>query len=96
MPVPTTYRIIYEPKHRNWALKRPGPGTPASYPTKEQAMIAGQRAARQDEPCRLVVHRKDGEVEFDWIYGASPYQPKPGALLDRTPVPQLAEPAMDW
>ena len=73
MSAQTIYRVTYAPKARVWVLKRDGGTTVHSYPTRDNAMVEGQRAARNDKPSQLVVHRKDGEAELEWSYGEASY-----------------------
>ena|SRR5205085_1866346 len=69
------YLVSYDPQSRKWFVTiKDGESAMAGarYGDKGRALIAAQQAARAAAPSRLVVHREDGVVEFDWVYGAVP------------------------
>lgn len=56
----TTYDVI--PKDDGWALEVDGKSTPA-FPSKELAISAATKRAKDDAPAEVIVHAEDGTVE---------------------------------
>ena len=71
MAASSIYRVVFSAKHRKWTIKNgEGDASPwlAYYRERDEAVLAGQRAARANAPSRLVVHQKDGAIEAEWTY----------------------------
>lgn len=43
---------------------------------KSEAIDAGQKVAKANQPSQLIVKRQDGTIEFEWTYGNDPYPPQ--------------------
>jgi hypothetical protein len=56
----TTYDVI--PKDDGWALEVGGKSTPA-FPSRELAISAATKRAKDDSPAEVIVHAEDGTVE---------------------------------
>jgi hypothetical protein len=56
----TTYEVI--PKDGGWALEVEGKSTPP-FPSKEFAISAATKRAKEDAPAEVIVHAEDGSVE---------------------------------
>jgi hypothetical protein len=66
------YSVV--PNGTQWQVKHNGQVLSAHY-TKQPAIDAGQKVAKDNQPSQLVVHRADGTIEFEWTYGGDPYPP---------------------
>ncbi|HET9672143.1 MAG TPA: DUF2188 domain-containing protein, partial [Actinomycetota bacterium] len=56
----TRYDVV--PQDDGWAVETGGKSTPA-FPTKELAVSAATRRAKDDAPAEVIVHAEDGSVE---------------------------------
>ena len=68
----TRYRVV--PNGGTWQLRREQ--TPLSNHTfKTDAVEAGRRVAKANQPSQLIVHKADGTIETEYTYGGDPYPP---------------------
>lgn len=62
-----TWRVTWRSKTRSWLLA--GPRNHREYfRTKAQAVDVGRRMAAGTEPSQLVVHGRDGRIQFEHTY----------------------------
>jgi hypothetical protein len=47
--------------------------------SRDAGLVAGQKHARANKPCRLVAENENGNVDLDWIYGPVPWESIPTA-----------------
>lgn len=66
------YRVL--PNGTQWQVKHEGRVLSNHY-TKPPAVEAGRRVALANQPSQLVVHKADGQIEFEWTYGNDPFPP---------------------
>lgn len=57
-----------------WCVRHEG-ATLSSHVLKSDAVSSGQKVAKANRPSQLVVHRKDGTIEFEYTYDNDPYPP---------------------
>ncbi|WP_328748624.1 DUF2188 domain-containing protein [Streptomyces sp. NBC_00285] len=69
----TTYRVL--PNRGDWILRREQTLL-ASHTIKSELVKEGQRRASNDQPSKLVVHKADGTIEYEYTYGDDPYPPQ--------------------
>lgn len=62
------------PYGTNWQVKHNGQVL-SNHSLKSNAIDAGQRVAKANQPSQLVVHRANGTIEFEYTYGNDPYPP---------------------
>jgi Uncharacterized protein conserved in bacteria (DUF2188) len=63
----TRYDVV--PKGDSWVVEAEGKSTPP-LPTKEMAVEAATRRAREDDaPAQVVVHAEDGTVQEEQTFG---------------------------
>jgi hypothetical protein len=62
----TRYEVV--PKEDGWVVQSGGRSTPP-LPTKEFAVDAATRRAREDVPSKVVVHGEDGTIQEERTYG---------------------------
>ena len=58
-----------------WHVRHEG-STLSTHVVKADAVNAGQKVAKDNRPSQLVVHRKDGTIEYEYTYDNDPYPPK--------------------
>jgi hypothetical protein len=58
-----------------WHVRHEG-STLSTHVVKADAVNAGQKVAKANRPSQLVVHRKDGTIEYEYTYDNDPYPPK--------------------
>jgi len=66
------YHVV--PNGTNWQVKHNGQVLSNHY-LKTEAVSAGQRAAKANQPSQLVVHKADGTIEYEYTYGGDPFPP---------------------
>ena len=82
--MPRTKRVIFRVARYHastwprlmWKLRWPWPGRSELFETKYRAVQAGRMEAWLNKPSQLVVHGKDGRIQFDHTYGADPRRTK--------------------
>jgi hypothetical protein len=50
--------------------------TVSTHARKQDAIDAGVRVARANQPSQLVIHRADGTIEDERTYGDDPFPPR--------------------
>ncbi len=71
-------RTVYDvtPHGQGWQVKRRGADRASSaHATKEEAVQAARALALANKPSQVVVHTKDGKIEFEWTYEKDPFPP---------------------
>lgn len=70
-------RKVYRVQYINdrWHVRYEG-STLSTHVVKSDAVSAGQKVAKANQPSQLVVHRQDGTIEYEYTYGDDPYPPK--------------------
>lgn len=58
----------------SWDVKHNGQVL-SHYVLKENAVEAGKKVAKANEPSQLVVHKADGTFEYEHTYGDDPFPP---------------------
>ena len=70
---PTDATVVYHvvPQEAGWAVTKEGTDRAINVlNTKAEALERGRDLAKNQEPSRLVVHRKDGTIQEQFTYGA--------------------------
>ena len=67
------YRVQYI--QSQWCVRHDG-STLSTHVTKDDAVSAGQKVAKANQPSQLVVHKMDGTIEYEYTYGDDPYPPR--------------------
>lgn len=67
------YRVV--PKSGDWDVTHEGQVLSHHY-LKSNAVEAGTKVAKANQPSQLVIHRENGTIEKEYTYGADPYPPK--------------------
>jgi hypothetical protein len=69
-------RTVYDvsPDGRRWTFSEEG-SVRSRHSTKDQAVNAALKAARQNAPSQLRIHRLDGSIESDRKYEQEVYPP---------------------
>jgi hypothetical protein len=67
------YRVV--PAGERWELKHEG-DVLAANDTKQPLVEQGQATAKPNQPSQLVVHKKDGTIEYEYTYGDDPSETK--------------------
>lgn len=62
------------PNGTNWSVKHEG-RVLSTHVLKTEAVDAGVKVARANQPSQLVIHRADGTIEDERTYGGDPYPP---------------------
>lgn len=57
-----------QPEGSLWAIKIQAGAALSQHDTERAAVDEGRRMARDNRPCRLVIHRSDGSVESEEAY----------------------------
>lgn len=71
----TVYRVL--PDGNEWIVRRDGADRADSrHPTKEPAVNRARALCLNNMPSQLVVHRRDGTIEYEYTYGNDPYPPR--------------------
>lgn len=68
----TRYDVV--PRGDDWVVETDGKATPP-LPSKEMALDAAIRRAKDDAPAQVVVHREDGTIEDERTFGNDPNPP---------------------
>ena len=63
------YHVVPE-----WDVKHEG-ALLSHHALKSDAVEAGKKVAKANEPSQLVVHKADGTFEYEHTYGDDPYPP---------------------
>lgn len=50
--------------------------TVSNHSTKDDAVAAGSRVARANQPSQLVIHLANGVIEKEYTYGDDPFPPR--------------------
>lgn len=66
----TRYDVV--PKGDEWVVETDGKATPP-LPSKELAVEAATRRAKEDAPAQVVVHRQDGTIQEERTFGDDPH-----------------------
>ena len=66
----TRYDVV--PKGDEWVVETGGKATPP-LPSKELAVEAATRRAKEDAPAQVVVHRQDGTIQEERTFGDDPH-----------------------
>ncbi|WP_311208432.1 MULTISPECIES: DUF2188 domain-containing protein [unclassified Aeromicrobium] len=67
------YDVVY--KASTWRVAHRGQ-TLSTHALKDPAITAGVRAATNNHPSQLIVHRMDGTIEDERTYGNDPFPPR--------------------
>jgi hypothetical protein len=67
------YRVV--PSSGDWEVTHNGQSLSRHY-LKENAVEAGKKVAKANQPSQLVVHKADGTFEYEHTYGDDPYPPR--------------------
>lgn len=62
------------PDGGNWAVKHDGTVL-SRHVLKTNAVAAGQKEAKANQPSQLTVMRENGTIEYEYTYGDDPYLP---------------------
>jgi hypothetical protein len=65
------FRVV--PHGSSWLVKRNGQQT-SSHSVRDQAIATAKDDAKWYQPSKLVVHRTDGTIEFEWDFGSDESQ----------------------
>ncbi|MGW4370768.1 DUF2188 domain-containing protein [Nocardia takedensis] len=63
------------PSGSTWAVKFEQSVLSTHY-LKSEAVTAGQKAAKANQPSQLTVLKQNGDIEYESTYGDDPYPPK--------------------
>ncbi|MET7499563.1 DUF2188 domain-containing protein [Streptomyces microflavus] len=69
----TRYRVV--PNGSVWQLRREQASL-SNHSIKADAVDAGRRVAKANQPSQLIVHKADGTIEAEYTYGGDPYPPQ--------------------
>lgn len=67
------YDVVY--KTSTWHVTHEGDNQ-STHAEKDPAVDAGVRAAIDNQPSQLFIHRMDGTIEDERTYGDDPYPPR--------------------
>ncbi|MEI8407034.1 MULTISPECIES: DUF2188 domain-containing protein [unclassified Kribbella] len=62
------------PNSGNWDVKHQGQVLSHHY-LKSAAVEAGTKVAKANQPSQLTVMKMNGQIEYEYTYGADPYPP---------------------
>lgn len=62
------------PDGDNWAVKHDSQVL-SRHVLKDEAVAAGQKVAKANQPSQLTVLKRDGKIEYEYTYGGDPYPP---------------------
>jgi hypothetical protein len=69
----TEYHVTYDRDGRQWRVLRQGADRASSvHRTKDEAITAGRKLAKNHVPGQLVIHKRDGSIETEYTYGDDP------------------------
>lgn len=67
------YRVV--PNAGDWDVTHEGQVLSHHY-LKDNAVEAGKKVAKANQPSQLVVHKADGTFEYEHTYGDDPFPPR--------------------
>lgn len=67
------YRVV--PNGALWSVTHDGRRL-SNHTTKDLAVSAGQTVAKANQPSQLVVHKMNGEIEFEYTYDGDRFPPR--------------------
>jgi len=74
--MPRRKQISVVPAGNNWAVVRGGKGI-ETFDSKEGAVQAGRRIARESGPSQLRIHKRNGRIQEERTYGGrDPFPPE--------------------
>jgi len=66
------YHVVPNASGELWVVSRERSNERTEYQTKEEAVEAAQRLAKQADLGQIKVHKKDGNMEYESTYGEDP------------------------
>lgn len=67
------YRVRYDRGEEVWTVELEADARPSStHATKAEAVSIARGAAQGNQPSKLIVHRQDGSVQENIVYGDDP------------------------
>lgn len=83
-------RYDVAPNGGNWSVKHAG-SVLSTHAVKTDAVDAGVRVAKANQPSQLIIHRADGTIEDERTYGDDPRSlPAADGILQRSPLSRLS------
>jgi hypothetical protein len=69
----TVYHVVYDSDGKRWRVLRENASRASSvHRTKDEAIIAGRKLAKNHVPGQLVIHKRDGSIQTEYTYGDDP------------------------